>query len=84
MRIAIIGAGHVGQALAPAWLKRGHELRFGVPNPSDAKYRGLAAPAARPPEAAREAEVIVLATPWHATEAAIRSLGDVSGRIVIG
>ncbi|MGH7034908.1 MAG: NADPH-dependent F420 reductase [Stellaceae bacterium] len=83
MRIAIIGAGHVGQALAPAWLKRGHELRFGVPNPADAKYRALPAPAARPQEAAAQAEAIALATPWHATEAAIRSLGDVSGRIVI-
>jgi len=83
MRIAIIGAGHVGRALAPAWLRRGHEVCFGVPNPADAKYRDLPAPSLRPPEAPAKAEVIVLATPWQGTESAIRSLGDLSGRIVI-
>lgn len=84
MRIAVIGAGNVGRALGTGWLKRGHEVWFGVRHPADAKYRDL--PAARlvtPAEAAAKAEAIVLATPWPATEAALRSLNDLSGRIVI-
>jgi 8-hydroxy-5-deazaflavin:NADPH oxidoreductase len=81
MRIAIIGAGNVGQALGQGWAKRGHEVRYGVRDPADAKYRGL--PTARPDEAAAGAEVIVLATPWPATEAAITGLGNLTGRIVI-
>ena len=40
MRIAIIGAGNVGQALGQGWAKRGHEVRYGVRDPADAKYRG--------------------------------------------
>jgi predicted dinucleotide-binding enzyme len=38
MRIAIIGAGNVGQALGQGWSRRGHEVRYGVRNPADAKY----------------------------------------------
>lgn len=83
MRIAVIGAGHVGRALGQGWLKRGHELRFGVPRPGDDKYRDLPVAPMRPADAAKNAEAIVLATPWTATEAAIKDLGDLSGRIVI-
>jgi len=81
MRIAIIGAGNVGGALGQGWAKRGHEVRYGVPNPADAKYRDL--PTASPADAAANADAIVLATPWPATEAAVKGLGDLSGRVVI-
>jgi len=84
MRIAIIGAGNVGSALGRAWLAGREDVIFGVPNPADPKYRSL--PEERlhtAPEAARNAEVVVLATPWPATEAAVKSLGDLSGKIVL-
>lgn len=84
MKIAIIGAGNVGRALGNKWLERGHDVNFGVPNPKDEKYRDLpASRLAMPAEAAAKAEVIVLATPWLATETAIRGLGDLSRKIVI-
>jgi hypothetical protein len=84
MRIAIIGAGNVGSALGRAWLGSGEDVIFGVPNPADPKYRSL--PEARlraAPEATRGAEVVVLATPWPATETAVKSLDDLSGKIVV-
>jgi predicted dinucleotide-binding enzyme len=84
MRIAIIGAGNVGTALGQAWLRSGEDVVFGVPNPADAKYRSL--PQERlgaPAEAARNADIVLLATPWPATEAAVKGLGDLSGKIVI-
>ncbi len=34
-------------------------------------------------EAAAFGETIVLATPWNATEAAIRSMGDLNGKIIL-
>jgi hypothetical protein len=84
MRIGIIGAGNVGSALGRAWLGGGEDVIFGVPNPADPKYRSLPEERLRTaPEAARNAEVIVLATPWPATKAAVKSLGDLSGKIVI-
>lgn len=81
MRIAVIGAGNVGKALGQGWAKCGHEVRYGVPNPADPKYRGL--PAMTPGDAAAGVETIVLATPWPATEAAVKGLGDLAGRIVV-
>lgn len=82
MRIAVIGAGNVGRALGQGWLKRGHAVRFGVRHPADTKYHDLP-DVAMPAEAARDVEVIVLATPWPAAEATLRGLGDLSGRVVI-
>lgn len=84
MRIAIIGAGNVGSALGRAWQDSGEDVIFGVPNPADPKYRALSEERVHiPREAAQLAEIIVLATPWPATEAAVNGLGDLSGKIVI-
>jgi len=81
MRIGIIGAGNVGSALGRQLAKAGHEVVYGVPNPSSEKYRALKARTVR--DAAAFAEVVVLATPWPAAEAAIRSAGSLSGKILI-
>lgn len=84
MQIAIIGAGNVGQALGRGWTKAGHEIVFGVRDPTPARYPMLAPAQVKPArEAIVGAAVIVLATPWDQTEAAIAGLGDLSGRIVI-
>jgi 8-hydroxy-5-deazaflavin:NADPH oxidoreductase len=84
MKIAIIGAGNVGKALGAAWRARGHEVTYGVRNPSDSKYAELSwAHVAKPAEAAAAAEVVVVATPWDATEAAVRGLGDLGGKVLI-
>jgi 8-hydroxy-5-deazaflavin:NADPH oxidoreductase len=84
MRIAIIGAGNVGSALGRGWSSAGEDVTYGVPNPADPKYASLPEERLRtPPEAARNAEIIVLATPWPATETAVKSLGDLSGKIII-
>ena len=88
MEIAIIGAGNVGTTLGNAWIKRGHEVAFGIRDPESAKARSLAQqfPAARlllNGEAAHNAEMIVLATPWQSTEEAVRSCGDLDGKTII-
>jgi predicted dinucleotide-binding enzyme len=89
MKIGIIGAGNVGGTLGKAWAKKGHQVLFGVPRPQDKKVQDLlqaAGPKARagsPAEAAAFGEVVVFATPWAATEAAVRSAGNLAGKIVI-
>jgi predicted dinucleotide-binding enzyme len=81
MKIAVIGAGNVGKALGTAWARRGHDVTYGVRQPRDAKYQGLkTAPVA---EAARAAEAILLATPWDAAEAALKSAGDLGGKLLL-
>ncbi|MBV8391897.1 MAG: NADPH-dependent F420 reductase [Alphaproteobacteria bacterium] len=83
MKIAVIGAGNVGRALAGRFARAGHEVAFGVRNPSDAKHAALEASRKTPREAAAAAEIVVLCTPWPATEAACRDLGSIAGNIVI-
>ncbi len=81
MRIGIVGAGNVGTALGRQLAKAGHEVVYGVPDPKSPKYQALKPRSVK--EAAAFAEVVLLATPWPATEAAIRSAGSLSGKIVI-
>jgi predicted dinucleotide-binding enzyme len=81
LKIAILGAGNLGGTLGQSWVSCGHEIFFGVPRPSNAKTQkvmteiGAKASARGVAEAAASGEVIVLATPWPATEAAIREAG---------
>ena len=89
MKIAIIGAGNVGSTLGQAWAKKGHDIFFGVRHPQDDKTRqhvqsiGPKAQAGTVAEAAAFGEVVVLATPWQGTEAAVRAAGDLRGKTVI-
>jgi predicted dinucleotide-binding enzyme len=90
MRLAIIGAGNVGGTLGTAWAqKAGHEIYFGVRNPTSGQTQAVVrrlggkAQAGTPAQAAAFAEFIVLTTPWNAAEAAIRSMGDLSGKIIL-
>ena len=86
MRIGIIGAGSVGGALGRGWARAGHEVTFGVRHPADPKLKQLleetGAKAVSPAEAAADAGVVALATPWEGTEEAVRGLEDLSGRIL--
>ena len=84
MQIAIIGAGNVGRALGSAWSAIDHQVRYGVPDPKSSKYADLGPDrVGAPAGVARDPEVVVLATPWNAAEAAIRSAGDLASKIVI-
>jgi 8-hydroxy-5-deazaflavin:NADPH oxidoreductase len=84
MQIAVIGAGNVGQALGETWRTKGHVVAYGVRNAADPKYAALGVGNLKSPtDAAREADVVVLATPWPATEPACRELGNLADKIVI-
>lgn len=87
MRIAIIGIGNVGGALAQGLAGKGHDLVLGARRPDAPEVAALAAAtgatAALPAAAAATADLVILALPWTSAEAAVRDLGDLSGRIVI-
>jgi predicted dinucleotide-binding enzyme len=85
MHIAIIGAGNVGGALAHGLAGKGHALTFGVRDAARASAVAAATGAAlaTPADAAAWAEVVILALPWRAAEAAVKGLGDLTGKIVI-
>ncbi|GHC39806.1 NADPH-dependent F420 reductase [Gemmobacter nanjingensis] len=85
MRIAIIGTGNVGGAIARGLTGKGHDLVLGACDP--AKVATLAAETgaqvASSVAAARGADIVILALPWGAAEAAVRDLGDMAGQIVV-
>ena len=89
MKIGILGAGNVGAALARVWAAKGHQVMFGVPNPkSERVSKALAelggkARAGTNAEAAAFGEVVALAVPWPAAEEAIRSSGNLTGKVLI-
>lgn len=82
MRIAVIGAGNVGGRLGARWATNGHEVTFGVRDPS-AATTPAGARATTVGEAVRDAEVVVLAVPWPAVPDALAAAGDLSGRVLI-
>jgi predicted dinucleotide-binding enzyme len=89
MRIGILGAGNVGGTLGRGWTNKGHAVFFGVPRPQGSKTQdlirsiGSKAQAGTVAEAAAFAEVVALATPWQATEEAVKQAGNLAGKIVI-
>lgn len=88
MKIAIIGSGNVGGALAQQWLKVGHSILVGAKFPLSDKNIQLAAKIGEDKfmnvaEALKQSEVILLATPAMATVEVTKSLGDTTGKIII-
>lgn len=87
--VAIIGTGHVAAALGPQFAKLGHQIVYGSRKPGRDSVQALVArthptaSATSPPQAAAQAQIVVLATPWDATEQIVKGLGDLSGKIII-
>ena len=88
MTLAILGTGSVGSALGPRFAAVGHTVVYGSRQPDRDDVRALVArtgpeaSAALPADAVAEADVVVLATPWEATQALVRSL-DLAGKVVL-
>lgn len=86
MKIAVIGAGHIGGTLAKKFAKIGHTVYLGVRNIKDPKVVALVSKrisAHSIPEAAQKGDVIVTAVYPLATKEIARKLGNVSKKIVI-
>lgn len=87
--IAMIGTGNVGAALGRRFAEQGHTVTYGSRTPSAAdvaelvRTTGHGAAALTQAEAAARSRVVVLAVPWTAAEDVVRSLGDLSGKIVV-
>ena len=80
MKIAIIGAGHVGTTLGAGLRSKGHTVIYGARDPANRTERNVRSVA----DALVGAEAVILATPWIATEALVVQHADgLAGKIVI-
>ena len=89
MQIGIIGGGSVGGTLGTGWARKGHKVRFGMRRTDSDEVRellkkaGSNASAVPVAEAATFGEVVVLATPFSASQEALRAAGDLRGKILL-
>jgi 8-hydroxy-5-deazaflavin:NADPH oxidoreductase len=87
MKLAIIGTGHVGQAIARGLQGCGHRITFGARRPdeagSQAMAQALGAALAPPAQTVQGADAVILALPWGAAQAAVAGLGPMAGQIVV-
>src|SRR5450631_443569 len=89
MKIAIIGAGSVGAALGSGWASVGHTVVYAVRDPAQANVRdavarsGSNASAALLAQAIKDSDVVVLATPYGAAQAALAAAGDLTGKVLL-
>lgn len=87
--IAVIGTGDVARALGPEFAALGHTIVYGSRDPSRdevvalVERTGRGASATTPAESVVGADIVVLAVPGTAVEAVTKSLGDLSGKIII-
>lgn len=87
MKIAIIGTGNVGGALATQWSKAGHQIYLGVRDTTHFKGMELLNNANTSvhniEEAVQISDVILVASPPQFSEALVASFGDVTGKVII-
>ena len=89
MRIAVIGSGGMGSAIARSWSELGHSVVIGTRTPDSKRVTSLVRKighgvvAASLNNSIEEADVIVLAVPWIAAKQSIVCLGDLKGRVII-
>ena len=88
MKIAIIGSGNVGGALAKKWIQAGHKVLIGARFPLSDKNLQLAAEIGQDPftsieSAVTQSEIILISIPATATVEVVKSLGNTAGKIII-
>ena len=84
MKVAVIGKGNVGKAVAPALVKAGHEVAYGVRDPGDDKYHdGDGVELKSVGDAAAWAEVVILAINWGQVEAVLEEAGAIAGKVLV-
>ena len=87
--IAMIGTGSVGGALGPRFAGIGERIVYGSRTPETERIAalvertGAGTKALSPDAAARACNTIVLAVPWFAVEATVKSFGNLDGKLIV-
>ncbi len=86
MRVAMIGIGGIGSALATLFARNGHEVILGSRSVQQATLLARQLGAADPSSyrvAAESADLLFFCVPWEHKDGALEQLGDLSGKIVV-
>jgi predicted dinucleotide-binding enzyme len=88
MRIGILGSGLMGGKLGTLFARAGHDVTFSYAR-TEQKLKKLAeeaegrAQAGTPEDAARDADVLLLAVHWSRVDDVLKQAGDVSGKVIV-
>jgi predicted dinucleotide-binding enzyme len=88
MRVGILGSGLMGGKLGTLFARAGHDVIFSYSR-SEQKLKRLAreahgnARAGTPADAARDADVILLAVHWSRLDDVLKQAGDMSGKVIV-
>lgn len=86
IRVAVIGTGRMGAALAGRLAATDHEVRLGSRDRERGRQRAVEVGAAfggTCRAAAANAEVVILAVPWSAVSETLELLGDLDGTVLV-
>lgn len=88
MRIGILGSGLMGAKLGTIFARAGHDVAFSYARSVDklkklARDAGGNARAGTPGEAAKDADVLLLAVHWSRTGDVLKQAGDLSGKVIV-
>ena len=86
MKVTVIGAGNMGSAFVKQLTRAGHQVTVTARNLEKAQTVAAANPGAiavAAANAAAAADVVVLATGYDDAVAALKSVGDLAGKVVI-
>jgi len=86
MKVTVIGAGNMGSAFVKQLVRAGHEVSVTARSSAKAEQVAAAHPGAKAvpaASAAAGADAIVLATGYGDAVAALKSVGDLQGKVVI-
>ncbi|MCB1958564.1 MAG: NAD(P)-binding domain-containing protein, partial [Rhodocyclaceae bacterium] len=87
MKVTVIGAGNMGSAFVTQLTRAGHEVTVTARDSAKAAQLAAANPGARAVAtegAVAGADAVVLATGYADAVTALRSLGELAGKVVIG
>jgi len=90
LRVAVLGAGHIGGTLGQKWAAAGHKVAFGVTNPDGERARALRAELGSTviigltADALASSDVVVMALPGNAMDEAIaKYAAQLDGKVII-
>jgi predicted dinucleotide-binding enzyme len=86
MRIAVIGAGHIGNTLGKKWAAAGHAVFYGVREPGNPKYAHLSESGeiSEIRSAIESAKVVLLSIPGDAVKKFVEACQDsLEGKLII-
>ena len=85
MKVAIVGYGNMGSALAAGLVKAGHQVTLTGKDAGKAEAAAVktGAKARQGAEAIKDADVVIATAPYQAQVEALQGLGDLAGKVVV-